>query len=228
MSARPPGRARRRRGEVGEEDKRLWDEVAREITPLPGRAPPPPAEPVPAARKAPPQPAASSPKQPPTPAATPSIPRPGAPVRRPAVVGWPGGSDAPRPVGTPEPGLDSGTARRLKRGLRVPDARIDLHGMTAPRAHAALDRFVADSVARDLRCILVITGKGGPSRGGEEAPWMHRRQGVLREEAPRWLRAGPAAASVIGIYEAHPRHGGGGAFYVYLKRRRRDGGPGEP
>jgi len=43
---------------------------------------------------------------------------------------------------------------------------------------------------------------------------------VLRQQAPRWLRSGPHAAHIVGIYQAHPRHGGAGAFYVYLKKRR--------
>jgi DNA-nicking Smr family endonuclease len=137
-----------------------------------------------------------------------------------APVAWRTGSDRPGPVGRPEPGLDRRTAERLRRGERAPDARIDLHGMTAARAHARLDGFMDAAVAAGHRCVLVITGKGGRRRDAEEAPFMAPEQGVLRQAAPRWLRTGRHAARIVGIYEAHIRHGGAGAFYVYLKKGR--------
>ncbi|MEM7523600.1 MAG: Smr/MutS family protein [Pseudomonadota bacterium] len=118
---------------------------------------------------------------------------------------------------TPPSGLDRNTETRLRKGKRDPDARIDLHGMTAGRAHAALNRFIIDSRARGLRCVLVITGKGavGARRDfGDPSP------GVLRREAPVWLSTPPLASMVVNVSQAHPKHGGGGALYVYLKRQR--------
>ncbi|MEM9370318.1 MAG: Smr/MutS family protein, partial [Pseudomonadota bacterium] len=125
----------------------------------------------------------------------------------------------PRPVGRPEAGLDRHTAERLRRGERAPEARLDLHGMTADRAHRALSGFLARALAQGLRCILVITGKGGRHRS-DDASFMRPDQGVLRQAVPRWIRTGPYAAQIVGIYEAHVRHGGAGAIYVYLKKGR--------
>ena len=121
------------------------------------------------------------------------------------------------PVGRPEAGLDRRTADRLRRGARHPDARIDLHGMRAERAHQACLQFLSDCVGRGLRVVLVITGKG---RSRREGGLMASGRGILRESLPGWLRASSLGPSIVGIYEAHPRHGGAGAFYVYLKRRR--------
>ncbi|MEM7508419.1 MAG: Smr/MutS family protein [Pseudomonadota bacterium] len=126
---------------------------------------------------------------------------------------------APRAVGRPEPGIDRRTADRLRKGERAPDARIDLHGMNSARAHVILDGFIRDALARNLRCVLVITGKGG-RHATDDAPFMRSDQGVLRQAVPRWLRAGPHAARIVGIYAAHLRHGGAGAVYVYLKKSR--------
>ena len=64
--------------------------------------------------------------------------------------------------------------------------------------------------------VLVITGKGGHDRGGI----MRDGRGVLRASLPGWLKASPLRNSIVGIYQAHRRHGGEGAVYVYLKRRR--------
>jgi DNA-nicking Smr family endonuclease len=130
-------------------------------------------------------------------------------------LGWrPPADDRPRPVGRNTPGLDGGTARRLGRGRLEPQARLDLHGMTTDRAHAALLRFVASSAQEGLRCVLVVTGKGRSEDGGA---WG---EGVLRRDTPRWLSVAPLAQMVVGVFEAHPKHGGGGALYVYLRRRR--------
>ncbi len=125
----------------------------------------------------------------------------------------------PKKVGRPEPGLDKRTAERLRRGDRAPEARLDLHGMTAERAHRSLNGFMARSLAQSLRCVLVITGKGG-RHSSEDAPFMRSDLGVLRQAVPRWLKSGPYRGQIIGIFEAHPRHGGGGALYVYLKKAR--------
>lgn len=119
------------------------------------------------------------------------------------------------PVGRPQPGLDKRTAQRLRKGERAPDARVDLHGMTADRAHGVCIRFLANSISQGHRVVLVITGKGGRERDG-----FATGRGVLRQSLPGWLQATPLAHCIVGIYEAHQRHGGAGAFYVYLKRNR--------
>lgn len=121
-----------------------------------------------------------------------------------------------RPVGRPEAGLDRRTAERLRKGAKEPEARIDLHGMTAERAHRVCLTFLGDAMSRGLRVVLVITGKGQRS----ETDIMRSGRGVLRESLPGWLRASPLGGSIVGIYQAHQKHGGAGAFYVYLKRRR--------
>ena len=114
-------------------------------------------------------------------------------------------------------GLDRRTEERLKKGRRAPDARLDLHGMSAARAHRVLITFISDARAHGHRCVLVITGKGGPA---EREPFAPDAPGILRREAPVWLSSPPLSQMIVNVSQAHPRHGGGGALYVYLKRRR--------
>jgi DNA-nicking Smr family endonuclease len=114
------------------------------------------------------------------------------------------------------PNMDAKTFGRLKRGKLAPEARIDLHGMSAERAHAALRMFIADAYARQLRLVLVITGKGRRDHP-DDSP---SRRGVLRNELPHWLAQPPLSLMVLQTAPAHIRHGGGGAYYVYLRRRR--------
>jgi DNA-nicking Smr family endonuclease len=113
--------------------------------------------------------------------------------------------------------MDRRRFERLRRGKITPDARLDLHGMTSERAHSALTGFVLDAHARGLRLLLVITGKGRPGDPGTVIPERH---GILRHSLPHWLAAPPLGARVLQVAPAHQRHGGGGAFYVYLRRSR--------
>lgn len=113
--------------------------------------------------------------------------------------------------------MDRKAHRRLTRGKLSPEARIDLHGMTLADAHPALMRFMANAHARGLRLVLVITGKG---RAGADSGPIPNRPGVLRHQVPQWLTSGALRPLVLQVTEAHRSHGGGGAYYVYLRRRK--------
>src|SRR3569833_1639746 len=124
---------------------------------------------------------------------------------------------APAPLSPPKPSppplqpLDRRTRQRVARGREQIDARIDLHGLTQSEAHAALSRFVHAASARGARLVLIITGKGG--RGDGE-------RGVLRRHVPQWLALPDFRELVVGFEDAHVAHGGEGALYVRLRRRR--------
>lgn len=113
--------------------------------------------------------------------------------------------------------MDKKAFERMKRGKLSPEAKIDLHGMTMDHAHPALTGFILRSQAAGLRLVLVVTGKGKDRDTGGPIPVRH---GVLRHNVPQWLRMPPLAALVLQITEAHLKHGGGGAYYVYLRRQR--------
>lgn len=98
--------------------------------------------------------------------------------------------------------------RNLRRGLLPVDARLDLHGMTAPRAQEALVQFLAAMRTRNERCVLVIHGKGE----------RHAGAGVLRGEIAAWLSQGKAREHVAAFTTARDDDGGEGAVYVALRR----------
>ncbi len=111
--------------------------------------------------------------------------------------------------------MDAKAFGRMTRGKLAPQARIDLHGMTLAQAHPALIRFILNAQGGGLRLVLVITGKG--KRGDDSGP-IPQRMGALRHQVPQWLRMQPMAAAVLQVAEAHLKHGGAGAYYVYLRR----------
>lgn len=119
-------------------------------------------------------------------------------------------------LGHGHPRMDRRRFEKLRRGRLEPEERLDLHGMTLERAHGALTGFILRAHANERRLVLVITGKG---RTDENALAPHR-QGILRHSVPHWLTAPPLVAAVLEVIPAHQRHGGGGAYYVYLRRNR--------
>lgn len=217
-----PDKPRRGRRILGPDERRLWERIARTADPLSGQKPKGDIVDVPdmPLQDTPAQAFRREDTHKPQAGRAPRIPghlvRPTGPQAGPAHRVTTFGPEV-GPVGRPEAGLDRRTSDRLRKGSREPDARIDLHGMTAERAHRACLTFLADAVARGCRVVLVITGKGGRR---DDSDFMTPGRGVLRESLPGWLRASPLGHSIVGIYQAHQKHGGSGAFYVYLKRNR--------
>lgn len=101
---------------------------------------------------------------------------------------------------------------QLSRGKKDIDARLDLHGMTQIRAHRALFSFLQRARNDGMTFVLVITGKG---KTGSES-----ERGVLRRQVPQWLSLPEFRSLVVGFEQAHIGHGGEGALYVRIRRSR--------
>jgi DNA-nicking Smr family endonuclease len=102
---------------------------------------------------------------------------------------------------------------QLSRGKKDIEARLDLHGMTQTRAYGALLSFLQRATRDGLTFVLVITGKGRTVGAESE-------RGVLRRQVPEWLSLPEFRTMVVGFDEAHLGHGGGGALYVRVRRMR--------
>ena len=113
--------------------------------------------------------------------------------------------------------MDRKSFDQMKRGKLKPEGRIDLHGHTLDRAHPMLTQFIFSAQGNGKRLVLVITGKGKSRDDGGPIPV---RFGVLRHQVPQWLASPPLSSAVLQITQAHDRHGGGGAYYVYLRKSR--------
>ena len=111
--------------------------------------------------------------------------------------------------------LDKRTEERLRKGQIPIEARLDMHGMTQEEAYAALTHFVQNASTSGKRCLLIITGKGQKNRDP-----LAPHDGVLKSRLPEWLGQPPLKSIVLKTYPAQPKDGGGGAFYVYLRRKR--------
>lgn len=193
----PPERRSRRRI-ITPDEARVWRAVVRDVAPLPGKTVPDDET----------KDASSSPL---------------APQERPEHTGssiLPFNSFDPVLIKAPArqnlpdlshglaPGLDRRTADRMKKGEMGIDGTLDLHGLSQDLAHAQLSSFIVRGHEAGRRCLLVITGKG---RDGA---------GILRAQVPRWLNQSPLRERILGFSHARPQHGGQGALYVLVRRRR--------
>jgi DNA-nicking Smr family endonuclease len=182
-----PPSSRRKRA-LSEEERALWEGVAKEIKPL---------------RK--------KPRSGKTEAAlsdveTTAAAKAAAPANPPPSIKIP---RATKPIVPPLAPLGRRERAQLSRGRKEIDARLDLHGMTQTRAHRELFGFLQRAHSHGLTFVLVITGKGrvaDPERG------------VLRRQVPQWLSLPEFRALVVGFEEAHIGHGGEGALYVRIRR----------
>jgi len=120
-------------------------------------------------------------------------------------------------------GLDRRSAQKLARGQARIEARLDLHGMTQESARTALKSFLIRAQTEGVRLVLIITGKGrspysSHTLHGYQQVDIPEREGVLRRALPRWLDETEFRTHISGYQPAHPKHGGGGAFYVRLRK----------
>jgi DNA-nicking Smr family endonuclease len=113
--------------------------------------------------------------------------------------------------------MDMKAFTKLKKGKLEPEDTLDLHGMTMETAFPALSSFISRAHSTQKRLVLVITGKGKNTDPGYAVP---QRNGVLRSQVPIWLKEPRLSSLVLQIERAHHRHGGLGAFYIYLRRNR--------
>jgi DNA-nicking Smr family endonuclease len=182
----------RRKRSLSEEERALWESVAKQTKPLRKK---PRAARVLAASAVAEALAAAKPGPPPKPVPLVKIPR------------------APKPQAPAAPPLAPIGRRersQLSRGRKEIDARLDLHGMTQTRAHRALAGFLQRAHSDGLTFVLIITGKG---KMGAES-----ERGVLRRQVPQWLSLPEFRSLVVGFEEAHTGHGGEGALYVRIRR----------
>ena len=164
------------------EDVELWAAYSRTLTRLmPGKAMLP--EPV----------------EPPAPVEVPTPPAPLGPASPRAKLNAP---PAWLAVNATPSGLDKSTWAKFRARKMRAEARLDLHGHTAARAHQEVIRFLEISYAIDLRCVEIITGNGE----------------ILARELPHWLNTPTLRPLILGLVHPHTRNAG--AIRVLLRRRR--------
>lgn len=102
-------------------------------------------------------------------------------------------------------GLGPEVVRKLRRGVWVVHAELDLHGLRSDEARLRLAAFLHEALRRGWRCVRIVHGKGHGSPG---------RVPVLKQKVPRWLIQ---KDEVMAFVQARASDGGAGALVVLLR-----------
>ncbi len=115
-------------------------------------------------------------------------------------------------------GVQNGVYRKLKLGKYPIEQRLDLHRMTVKKARKVVFEFVQQCQDNDLRCILLVHGKGLSQKMQEAGAPSIDDKAILKSYLNKWLQELP---QVMAFHSAQQAHGGAGAVYVLLRKSER-------
>jgi DNA-nicking Smr family endonuclease len=97
---------------------------------------------------------------------------------------------------------------------------IDLHGYTLDEANKTIENFIKKAYSENVNKLIVITGKGLHSEN-EKDPYVSKDLGILKYSVPEFINNDKDLMSKINeITDAKIEDGGGGAFYIFLKKNK--------
>ena len=109
--------------------------------------------------------------------------------------------------------IEKNKLKRIKSGKINIEGSIDLHGLSLREAEKQLQGFVGESFRRKKRFLLVITGKGRNSK-----PNVHGNIQTIKTDINKWLLDDFYHDKIHYVSKALDKHGGGGAYYFFLKQ----------
>ena len=97
---------------------------------------------------------------------------------------------------------------------------IDLHGYTLDEANKSIEDFIKKSFSENINKLIVVTGKGLHSEN-EKDPYVSKELGILKYSVPDFITNNASLMNMINeITDAKIEDGGGGAFYIFLKKNK--------
>ena len=98
---------------------------------------------------------------------------------------------------------------------------IDLHGFTLEEANKKIEKTINDAYEKDVSKVIVVTGKGIHSNV-EKDPYISKDLSILKFSVPDYIENNSELMKkIIEIKDADKEDGGSGAFYIYLKRKKK-------
>ena len=97
---------------------------------------------------------------------------------------------------------------------------IDLHGYTLEEANKTIEDFIYQSYKEKVNKLIVVTGKGIHSQN-EKDPYVSKDLSILKYSVPEFIENNKSLMNIINeIKDASVEDGGGGAFYIFLKKNK--------
>ena len=98
---------------------------------------------------------------------------------------------------------------------------IDLHGLSLENANKVINDFIDKCFHNNVNRIIVVTGKGLRSKNIEN-PYVSKDLSILKFSVPDYIENNSELMKkIIEIKDADKEDGGSGAFYIYLKRKKK-------
>lgn len=98
---------------------------------------------------------------------------------------------------------------------------IDLHGYTLESANQVIENFMIKSFEEGVGKLIVVTGKGLHSKN-QNNPYVSKDLSILKYSVPEYIWNNQNLVRIVdSIQDARIEDGGSGAFYVYLKKKRK-------
>ena len=115
--------------------------------------------------------------------------------------------------------LDKDFKTQKKKRLKI--SSIDLHGYTLEQANKTIEEFILKSYEEDIGKLIVVTGKGIHS-DVEKNPYVSKDLSILKYSVPEFINNNQNLMKIIiDIQDAKVEDGGSGAFYIYLKKKKK-------
>ena len=97
---------------------------------------------------------------------------------------------------------------------------IDLHGYSLEEANKSIEDFIIKSYQEKINKLIVVTGKGIHSQN-EKDPYVSKDLGILKYSVPEFISNNKNLMRIIyEMKDAKIEDGGGGAFYIFLKKNK--------
>jgi len=97
---------------------------------------------------------------------------------------------------------------------------IDLHGYTLDEANKLIEDYINKAFLENVNKLIVVTGKGLHSKNDKD-PYVSKDLGILKYSVPEFITNNINLMNMINeITDAKIDDGGGGAFYIFLKKNK--------
>ena len=107
---------------------------------------------------------------------------------------------------------------QVKKNLKT--RSIDLHGYTLDEANKTIENFINKAFSENINKLIIVTGKGLHSEN-EKDPYVSKDLGILKYSVPEFINNNASLMKMINeITDAKIEDGGGGAFYIFLKKNK--------
>ena len=109
---------------------------------------------------------------------------------------------------------------KIDKKLTFKTRSIDLHGYSLEDANKSIENFIVTSYQKKINKLIVVTGKGIHSQN-EKDPYVSKDLSILKYSVPEFISNNKNLMKIIyEMKDANIEDGGGGAFYIFLKKNK--------